>query len=248
MRYYTHDNGSRPFAIDVEGGVVDVFKKTSDGGDVYTDMPIITFHPERVFIGNSPECPMTIFSGGFGSRFDGNSILLHIRNNEYVFIGSEIYKFQCDGNIVVFVSPVGNNDVPYPYSITDNGDVYLMIENVILRNFDINEHPDPYDYYYDHSIITQDNGRIPPRQPLIQNHLNITEYYLGDEPYTMRYKPNPDHEYDRVIPRLGEKMYVVIDGIRREFTKDEYINFMVEFGINAGFRYFPTDSIITRNS
>lgn len=249
MRYYTHDNYSRPFAVDIEENRVEIFKFLPDEHEdfIYTDMPILTYEPQRIFIGKSPECAMTRFSGGYGDRFNGNSILLHIRDDEYVFIGSEVYKFRSD-NIVEFTSPVGNNDVPYPYAKTENGNMHLLIENVTLLNFDINVNPDPYDYYYRNSVITTDFGRIPEHLPLIQNHLGITAYYLGVEPYTMRYKTNPSAEYDRLIPEYGNKMYVIIGGIVREFTKDEYINLMIVFGITAGFQPLTTDSIIGRRN
>lgn len=243
MRYYIHHNYSRPFAVDIEGDTVHVFKLFENGrnnNSIYTDKPILSsYNPERIFIGRSPETRATRFSGGYGERFDGNSILLHIRDNEYIFIGAKIFKFQSNDNdvIVEFISPVGNNDVPYPYAITENGKVYLLIENVVLQNFVITEdYDDPYDYYYDHGLITVDMGRVPQRPPQIHNHLNITEYYLGENQYTMRYNPNPSEEYDRVIPGLGEKMYVVIDEIKREFSKEEYVDLMVIFGVNAGFQ------------
>lgn len=253
MRYYTHHNYARPFAVDIEGDAVHVFKwldcvrnENGENDNIYTDIPILSYNPERIFIGHSPETRATIFSGGYGERFDGNSILLHIRDNEYIFIGAEIFKFQSNDVIVEFTSPVGNNDIPYPYAITNTGSVYLLIENVILLNCIITEDSDHYDYYYDNALITSDIGRIPIRQPSIRNHLNITEYYLGENRYTMRYKTDPTTEYDRVIPDLGEKMYVVIDGIKREFSKEEYVNLMVIFGINAGFQYLQTESIVER--
>ena len=247
MRYYVHHNYSRPFAVDIEGDIVHVFKLFENGSNnsIYTDMPILSYNPERIFIGRSPETRATRFSGGYGERFDGNSILLHIRDNEYIFIGAKIFKFQSNDVIVEFTSPVGNNDVPYPYAITENGKVYLLIENVVLQNFVITEDcDDPYYYYYYYGLITVDMGQVPVRSPQIQNHLNITEYYLGENQYTMRYKPNPSEEYDRVIPGLGEKMYVVIDEIKREFSKEEYVDLMVIFGVNAGFQYLPTELII----
>jgi hypothetical protein len=252
MRYYTHNNYSRPFAVDVDGDEVHVFKwlecvrsGTGEYDNIYTDMPILSYNPQRIFIGHSPECPMTQFSGGYGERFDGNSILLHIRDDEYVFIGDKIYKFYSN-NIVEFVAPVGNNDVPYPYAITEDGHVYLLIEDVILLDCIITDDFDPYDCYYDNSLITADMGRVPEQLPLIQNHLGITEYYIGEDRYTMRYKTDPSSEYDRVIPEFGERMYVVIDGDVREFTKEEYINLMAEFGMTAGFKHLPTESIIER--
>ncbi len=244
MRYYIHHNYSRPFAVDIECDSVHIFKLLNDESHerIYTNSPILSYNPQHIFIGYSPECSMTVFSGAHGEKFDGNSILLHIRDNEYVFIGCKIFKFYSD-NIVKFVSPVGNNDVPYPYAITENGHVYLLIEDVILLNCLITDDFDPYTYYYDNSLITTDIGRIPERLPLIQNHLNITEFYLETDQYTMRYKPNPSYEYDRLISEFGENMYVVINNNIQEFTKEDYIDLMHIFGSTAGFRHLITESI-----
>ena len=69
---------------------------------------------QEYFIGISPKNAMTKFSGGYGKYFTGNSILIKIDNNKYVYIGSDIYSFTAETNIIRYVSPVGNNDVPYP--------------------------------------------------------------------------------------------------------------------------------------
>ena len=39
---------------------------------------------------------MTNFSGGYGPKFDGNSILLQIDSNKYVFVGHNLYEFKID--------------------------------------------------------------------------------------------------------------------------------------------------------
>lgn len=97
---------------------------------------------------------MTRFSGGVGSKFDGNSILLHLDDLRYVYIGSEIYEFTAKEEITKYYSPIGNNDVPYPVAISKNyiyfmsgnqcGDLadYEAIENVDLT--------DAYTYYFGH--------------------------------------------------------------------------------------------------
>ena len=93
---------------------------------------------------------MTLFSGGFGRRYLGNSILLQVSKNKYIFIGYKIYSFLTNVQIVKFVSPVGNSTVPYPYAINSKGYYYFMLANksidvaIVPRGFK----NDPYDYYY----------------------------------------------------------------------------------------------------
>lgn len=173
---------------------------------------------------------MTIFSGGFGKRFDGNSILVQITSDKYVYIGPQIFSFTPKDKVVKYVSPVGNNDVPYPYAIDEKGRYYLLTEGIILEELPENE-TDPYDYYYIGNLITEDKGVIPPRQPKIKNFNDIVEYYIDKEGYTLNYDPTPAKDYERLIPEYGKKMYVVkTDGKKYELTKEMYIKLMKDFG------------------
>jgi len=98
---------------------------------------------------------MTECSGCYGKEYDGNSFLIHIKDERYVFIGDKIFTFASYAPINEFVSPVGHNDVPYPHAIDTAGNIYLMIENKIIMNGvdKLKGTPYekyPYDYYYDH--------------------------------------------------------------------------------------------------
>lgn len=85
-----------------------------------------TITPEKIFIGKSPKNKMTEFSGGYGKKFDGNTILLHLFGNTYMFIGGEVIKFVAESKITTFVSPVGNSAVPYPFAVDESGNSYLL--------------------------------------------------------------------------------------------------------------------------
>ena len=81
----------------------------------------------KVFLGKSHDNEITKFGGEYGKKFDGNSILLKISKNKYVFIGSEVYEFNTDyDTIIKYYSPVGNNDVPYPFAY-GNKNIYFML-------------------------------------------------------------------------------------------------------------------------
>ncbi len=58
------------------------------------ELVLLIKKPNNVFVGKSPKNRMTIFSGGYGSKFIGNTILVDVKNNEYVFISNIIYKFK----------------------------------------------------------------------------------------------------------------------------------------------------------
>lgn len=117
--YSTHDNGDRPFRVDICGKAVTVTRVNS-----------VTLYPEKVFVGKSPLMPMTEFSGGHGKKFDGNSILLAFKDNKYVFVGHHVVGFVSKHEIVKFVSPVGANDIPYPFAVDAQQTYYLLLEDV----------------------------------------------------------------------------------------------------------------------
>jgi hypothetical protein len=68
---------------------------------------------------------MTKNSGGYGKRFDGNSILVQISDVRYVYIGGDIYSFESP-QIINYLSPVGRNDAPYPFAETKDRYLFLL--------------------------------------------------------------------------------------------------------------------------
>ena len=164
--YYIHDNGSRPFKV--------VIRKTQAGREI--DIYIARYpefklnkkydypkyyqlhrtyqipHGARIFIGDDPE-------NIYKSRPDqlkewlGNSILAELSAGRYLFIGELVFEFQTaneNSGITLFRSPVGNNDVPYPFAADDEY-IYLLIEDVRVAktHIDLNQKPfDPYRQHY----------------------------------------------------------------------------------------------------
>jgi len=124
--------------------------------------------PKKIFIGKSPLNKMTEYSGGHGPDFDGNSILLELKTYEgylYLFIGLEVYDFKPLGKIVEYVSPVGNNDFPYPYAIDEFGNYYLMLEKKMLdkkhQKKILKNDGDPYTYMYNDETVVGTPLQIP---------------------------------------------------------------------------------------
>jgi hypothetical protein len=133
--YETHNNGGRSFRVKIIGHHVQVWWLSYDAtANDFLEAEQFDFYAQHIMIGQSPKNKDTLFSGGFGPEFDGNSILLHIQDNQYVFIGTKIFAFEALNTINRFVSPVGNNDVPYPYACDVLNNIYLMTENIVLLN------------------------------------------------------------------------------------------------------------------
>nr|QBK85868.1 MAG: hypothetical protein LCMAC101_04630 [Marseillevirus LCMAC101] len=241
--YEIHDNGGRPFIVKVyPDSRVEVYENnfksdSEDDEDHYlmAEEPFFNQKVEKVFIGESPLNNMTEFSGGHGDNFLGNSFLLHTGDLEYVFIGESVFYFQALSEIVKYVSPVGNSDVSYPYAVDDQNRAYLMIEKVIVQLTDeeVSNIPmfDPYsDCYYSRHLMTTDHGCIPPREPIFIFQ-DIKEYYVGDERYTMTYEPYPEKDYDRLMGwNEGNISILLIDGTKKELSKEEYVDIMLDFG------------------
>ena len=198
---------------------------------------------------------MTEFEAGYGPEFDGNSILLHMFQKRYVFIGASIFTFQALHSVVEFNSPVGNNDVPYPHAIDEKGYVYLMIENIVLaptkelKKYMEDKKHDPYFYYYDNALMTIDHGMIPPKHP-VSNTEDIKEFYIGNNQYTMTYSPHPSAEYKRLMKFDGAEehgIYIIKnDGTKVHLTQHMYVDLMTRFGKMRGFLKFMTLSIHDR--
>eukprot|EP00435_Cladocopium_sp_Y103_P039437 s2141_g10.t1 len=183
-----------------------------------TSSPLMRDVPvERVFIGKSPLNAMTTFSGGHGPRFDGNSVLLK-RENDYVFVGDEIFSFTAAAEIVDFVSPVGNSSVPYPYCVDADGRHYLMLEGVVLDEIPALETGgDPYSYWYDASADRCDfellcNGakvslhgaaqwqRFQRQHPLARNDRTIFSEITGST--------GEDIQLDRFLERVQSMLSI----------------------------------------
>ena len=126
--YKTLDNYSVGFYVFINlervyvyGRTKDVIPNNFDTDDIiiFTEL-VASYDTTNIFIGQSRQNKMTEFSGGYGPKWEGNSILLelgYISNiYTYIFIGPVVTKFYTDERIIKYSSSVGNNCVPYPYA------------------------------------------------------------------------------------------------------------------------------------
>lgn len=239
--YNTLDNGGLIYKVEIKKSLVKIQEYESHRllFDIYSD---------RIFIGKSPKIPMTIFSGGFGPRFNGNSILLKLNADEpltYMYVGDKIIIFRAKSPIVEYVSPVGNNGVPYPWAVDEDGNYYLMIADVVLLHSKttLNKKEDPYTYYYRMSLISTDVGRYPPLLPVGGIYKNIEIGLRGEEVMTITYVPHPGENYDRLLNYGdGNIALRMIDGSSTiPLNRDEYIELIDNFGKKRGFE--PLDIV-----
>ena len=152
--YETHDNGGRPFRVDIQGNKVSVWKNMNtyemvDGKFVEITNPhkhLKDFTADEIFIGK--KSPKGGYDGLKPKDAEGNSILLLVGSN-YVFIGHEIFQFSPvpGDTIEMFYSDVGNSDVPYPYAVGKKY-MYMILDKMAVEMdfFDVKKHI--YEQYY----------------------------------------------------------------------------------------------------
>jgi len=125
--YFIHSNYQRPYLVYIKNNNVFIYSipenvqidkssyQTNDTKWMYINL-VKKYKAKQIFIGKSPLINFTRFSEGYGSKFDGNTILLLV-NNDYIYISSFIQKFKINDEILKYYSFIGNNDVPYPMAI-----------------------------------------------------------------------------------------------------------------------------------
>jgi len=157
--YEIHDNGGRPYIVDVQGKTVTVFQNMDQLQVVdkkFVDIKnppklLFTKKADKIFIGK--KSPNGGYDGLKPKDAEGNSILICI-GDTYTYIGSEIYEFSAvkGDTIVNYYSNIGNSDVPYPYAIGKTH-LYNMLDKVAIEIsfFDMKK-PIYEQFYYAHKI------------------------------------------------------------------------------------------------
>jgi len=119
--YQIHDNGGRPFEVRIKKSGIYIYGRTGKdkhGDDIY-DKPLLKI---TKYIGYWWGFDTSIYSS-----LHGNSLLIMVEKKKYVSIGNSIYMFSTDEQILDYVSPVGNSDVPYPVAYGSKY-VYFMLD------------------------------------------------------------------------------------------------------------------------
>lgn len=157
-KYQVHDNGARPFLVVISDKKIIIYKDTElyekdkkkrklmSNNEIKFDKwspCLIISKYKQVFVGINEKkytcCP------NYG-RFIGNTILIEIKLCEYLFIGSDIRQFKTLEPVISYHSVMGNNDVPYPFTLT-NKYIYLIGCGDVYTNR-IENDPDPYTSYF----------------------------------------------------------------------------------------------------
>lgn len=127
LKYEIHDNRTIPWYVFCEKKIIQIVPVN----------PHYRFKHKKI---DNQIIRITEFLGywyGFdirNSKYDGNSVLIHIENKKYMFVGYYIYTFEFEENIIDFISPLGNNDVPYPVAYTKNYVIFMLDKKAIKKS------------------------------------------------------------------------------------------------------------------
>ena len=154
-----HCNYSRPFTIEytVSHKEATIYKNKYEGETLVRDRKVIAIDYKKIYLGDDPHH----FSPVWEDQMLGNSVLFHLDSGEYIYVGRNVMRFNLlEGDkFVEYNSPVGNNDVPYPY-IVGKTHVYFLIEDTVVSVDDIDLKRDPYGQLYGHTKAKHDGGFI----------------------------------------------------------------------------------------
>lgn len=240
--YDTHDNGGRAFRVKISENKDGTKHLVVRRMVTRRSRPMFQIDVNRVLVGKSTPNHMTSTLVTDRPEYDGNSILVELSDLVYLHIGRTILEFRTKSSVSRYESPVGNNDVPYPYAVDIRGNYYLPIENVILLTRPgLSEEAegngnDPYTYYYAHGLMSVNFGRVPPLEPIDGPYRGIQFMTVGQEKYYMTYHPDAGEVYDRLTSEDNGPMFIYYDDETVEqMTRESYIRLMKEFGKDKGF-------------
>lgn len=155
--YLTHDNGGRTFLVICNKSNVCalVFNGKNEDYNPY-DIKLKKLYEYNIPVMEYTDIIQCFPGKDVDEKYLGNSVLIHIKNNRYAFIGDCIYEFDTFENdkIIEYYSMVGNSDVPYPVALGEKY-VYMMLDHSYIARSDFpenyNDWMDAYGCYYGHS-------------------------------------------------------------------------------------------------
>ena len=122
----------------------------------------------------------------------------------------------------------------------ENNNIYLFTEKaIIMHNEQVHErmrtYQNPYDYYYDYGLITDDTGYIPPILAKDRFYKGIVKFYVGRHEYTLRYQTTFDDDIVNYRNKNSEIYTIDVMSKKVTYTKDEYYELVRNFGIRQSF-------------
>lgn len=170
--YFTLFDGGKAYLVYVYNNYVSIYKFDYDSYDTFDDtinsdkfkkmfvLFVKKYKFKDIIIGQSLKSDLTMLTGEFGKKYDGNTILLYLGSNgnkySYVFIMDNVKEFTTNSKIINYFSPIGEGS-PYPFAVDSDNKIYLLAEDIIIINdnnyikTDVKNlyNEEPYEIYYD---------------------------------------------------------------------------------------------------
>ena len=153
--YKILDNGGTPFVVEITSTTVCV-ERNQTQGNKRSNREIFETPYEHVFLGEKGRLKDAIYQ-------KGSSILVCIKENHYVYIGSEIYAFHTKEPILFYESPVGSSETPYPYAVGEEY-TYFMLDKEKVPNELLDLKKDAYGQFYGYTVSKKEEAAIEKRK------------------------------------------------------------------------------------
>ncbi len=156
--YFPYDNSGVPYAVYIknQNNPIYIYRMPGKYSDRYFSenefnwrhrnewayiQLLVKIIPQEIFIGKSKKLPLSKYYNKYlyGEYYDGNSVLVKIGNNKYVYIGTDICTFTSKNKIIKYVSMASissNNIIPCATDIDNN--YYLLQYNVFINKNNFN--------------------------------------------------------------------------------------------------------------
>lgn len=136
------------------GSKIEVYNADKMG--VITNKKVLDVKYKKLFVGdNLLNDPLAVKKG----KQPGNSLLIQMGENKYIYVGTEIYSFETNEEIKKYYSPVGHTFVPYPYAVGENFS-YFMLDKKTLPNELLDLKEDEYAQFYGHTIKDEKQKKV----------------------------------------------------------------------------------------
>ncbi len=153
-RYITHHNGGRPFCVTVDyaGHTFAVHSRDlSRQDDVFPHEVVAKRDFLDCWVGRDDE-----WEARHAANAVGNSVLLRVGFNTYMYVGERVYTFETEEGIEDYTSRIANSDVPEPCAYSMNSAYCLLLRRRVSR-FEVGWE-DPYRYLYGHHLPMEERG------------------------------------------------------------------------------------------
>jgi hypothetical protein len=221
INYKVHWNRDVPMTVDVYTYKIDIHEQENSKTTTIKN-------PHKIFLGSG------VYLWKKTVVPEVTTLLINTKDLEYVYTNQVLEKFTALSKIEKFVSNIGNNDIPYTFAIDTEGRYYLLLENVILLNYNQECDGDPYDYYYSEcqmSALKSGGMNIFKEDPFndIYSLIIDDEDYECDQ-YSMTYSPNPRNSNNLYL-KYHDNLSIPV-----KITAEEYKELNYTFGLLRGFQ------------